>query len=381
MRRARREAMLQGTQLRRVARHGVLIAVAASAIASAPPAAAATAGGPQLLAKQGMAVLISRYQDGLIGSSWWQAAVAQSTLESYQQATGRLVYQRYINATFNRYRGGNFERCFPQHSGPCVVWMDDTAWWALAWLQEYGITRYSPFLQAAEKDADYIHRYWDGVCGGGVWWNSRPARYQRGLQYKTAISNTLFLELTAWLAAVLPAGAQRDTYLHWAQAEDGWIFRSGLVSHGIVVDGLNGRCRPGGEGYSYNQGTIVAGLAMLARGSGDSQLLDPAHQIAGAALAQYGHSGVLRDPNEASGDTAVFKGIFARGLKLLSLAAGTSAYDGYFATWARAIKAHDTTPGHQFGPHWAGPLGPLTTASQIAGEAELVATLGIPTGT
>ena len=45
----------------------------------------------------------------------------------------------------------------------------------------------------AETDANYIHRHWDSTCGGGVWWTDHHG------YYKNAITNELFLELTAWL--------------------------------------------------------------------------------------------------------------------------------------------------------------------------------------
>lgn len=75
---------------------------------------------------------------------------------------------------------------------------DDTAWWALVWLQAYDITHVSSYLSMAETIADYIHQDWDGTCGGGVWWQRSPR------SYKNAISNELFLELTARLHSQFP---------------------------------------------------------------------------------------------------------------------------------------------------------------------------------
>jgi predicted alpha-1,6-mannanase (GH76 family) len=139
----------------------------------------------------------------LIGNNWWQAAVALSTLEAYQLATGDARYSYAITDGFNFNKSGNFEDAY----------MDDTGWWGVAWLQAYRITGQTQYLQMAETEAKYIHGYWDSTCGGGIWWNTSK-------NYKNAITNELFLELTAGLHNALSLGdPNRATYLDWAEAE------------------------------------------------------------------------------------------------------------------------------------------------------------------
>ena len=152
----------------------------AAATAKVRPAAA-TSG--QVSA--GLATLMQSYDatTGLIGTSgWWESAVALSTVETYHQATGDATYDYAMSTAFNDNKAGNFE----------TDALDDTLWWSLAWIQAYDITGDSAYLQMAENEANYVHGYWDTTCGGGVWWSTAKT-------YKNAITNELFLEVTAAL--------------------------------------------------------------------------------------------------------------------------------------------------------------------------------------
>ena len=98
--------------------------------------------------KAGMAELylsLNR-KTGVIGNTWWQGAVALSTLETYQQTTGDTAYSSAIQDAFTSNKSGNLEKTAD----------DDTAWWGLAWLQAYDITGSRQYLAMAETDADYV---------------------------------------------------------------------------------------------------------------------------------------------------------------------------------------------------------------------------------
>jgi predicted alpha-1,6-mannanase (GH76 family) len=305
---------------------------------------------------------------GVIGKTWWQGAVALSTLETYQQATGDTSYSSAIRDAFEPNKSGKFEN---QAN-------DDTSWWGLAWLQAYEITGSKEYLAMAETDADYVHEGWDSVCGGGVWWLRKPRAY------KNAIANELFLELTAWLHNTIRGDKK---YLRWAAADWAWFKRSGMINRShLVNDGLSDRCTNNHEPtWTYNQGVILAGLAQLYAATKNPGLLTEAKRIARAAISHLTAGGVLQEPctgtqcgSEAGGVVQSFKGIFVRDLKMLAVTAKTSRFNSFFRKQARSIEDHDTAKSQQLGMFWAGPAAGLTSYSQASAEDALVAALNLP---
>jgi hypothetical protein len=305
---------------------------------------------------------------GVIGNTWWQGAVALSTLETYQQATGDTSYSAAIQDAFVPNKSGNFEN---QAN-------DDTSWWGLTWLQAYEITGSTQYLSMAETDANYVHEDWDSACGGGIWWLRKPRAY------KNAIANELFLELTAWLHNTIPGDKK---YLRWAEAEWAWFKGSGLInkSH-LVNDGLSDSCQNNRQPtWTYNQGVILAGLAELYKATKNPELLTEARRIARAAIKHLTVAGVLQEPctgtqcgSKAGGVAQSFKGIFVRDLKVLAVTAKTRRFNTFFRKQARAIEDNDTVKSHQLGMFWSGPAADLTSYSQASAEDALVAELNLP---
>ena len=345
----------------------VALAVVVTILAVLTGSGPAAAGNPL---RPGMAVLLGSYGagTGLIGSSWWQAAVALSTVETYAQVTGDTTFDSVIAGAFAINSGSDFQNDSN----------DDTAWWALAWLQAYDLTHVPAYLAMAETDADYIHQDWDDTCGGGVWWQRNP------LAYKNAITNELFLELTASLHNHLPGDAK---YLSWAKAEWSWFDHSGLINaNSVINDGLDGSCANNGDvTWTYNQGVILAGLAQLYRATGHSAFLRAAERIATAAISQLTSGGVLAEPCEQricaarlDANTQAFKGIFVRDLKVLAVTASTTRFNSFFARQAQSIEAHDTGHHHEHGMFWAGPLGRVSPASQASALDALIASVKLP---
>jgi uncharacterized protein YyaL (SSP411 family) len=318
----------------------------------------------------GMAELLASFgwNTGLIGTSWWQAAVALSTVETYAQTTGDTSYDTAIARAFALYSGGNFENGSD----------DDTAWWALVWLQAYDMTHVSSYLSMAKTDADYIHEDWDDACGGGVWWQRNPR------SYKNAITNELFLELTAWLHNSISGDVK---YLRWARAEWSWFDHSGMInSSNLINDGLGASCENNADiTWTYNQGVILAGLAQLYQATGNRSLLSTGERIARAAVGQLTTGGVLAEPCEGTAcadrldsNTQSFKGIFVRDLKVLAVTAGTTQFDAFFAAQAQSIEADDTGIGHEFGMFWAGPVADASSSTQASALDALVAAVDLP---
>jgi hypothetical protein len=317
-----------------------------------------------------MAELFTSYagSTGLIGNTWWQAAVALSTVETYAQTTGDTSYDAAFQEAFNLNAAGNFENSSD----------DDTAWWGLAWLQAYEVTHDRSYLAMAQTDADYIHQAWDSTCGGGLWWQRNPR------SYKNAITNELFLQLTAWLHNTIRGDTR---YLAWAKAEWSWFDHSGMINkQNLINDGLANDCKNNGEPtWTYNQGVILAGLAQLYRATGNRGLLAEAERLARASISHLAIGGVLTEPctTDACADrfqapAQSFKGIFVRDLKVLAVTARTSQFNAFFSAQARSIETHDTGAQHQFGVYWAGPMAGVTSFSQASALDALVASVNLP---
>ncbi|HEV2374590.1 MAG TPA: glycoside hydrolase family 76 protein [Streptosporangiaceae bacterium] len=318
-----------------------------------------------ITAQAGLATLMGSYNSstGLIGTSWWQAAVAQTTLETYEQTTGDKTWEYVIPTAFAANKASRFENDA----------MDDTGWWAWAWIEAYDITRNHAYLAMAETDANYIHKYWDSTCGGGLWWTTAKT-------YKNAIPNELFLYVTAALHNRIPGDTK---YLSWAEAEWSWFAKSGMINgQDLVNDGLDpSTCQNNGQPtWTYNQGVILAGLTALYYATHNAALLSTAEGIANAAIAHLSAGGILVEPCEPNcdNDGQSFKGIFVRSLRLLAKAAKTSAYNTFFQDQAASIAANDVNAGNHLGLQWTGPLTDLTSWSQASAEDALVAAIGPP---
>ena len=362
----------------RLARRSLVIVVAASVLGpfTSMTASAEAAVSPQ---KAGLATLMksygSTYKD-LIGGSFWQAAVAQSTLETYDQATRTTSYYGEIAKTYRQYlRGPNPVSTMPDFEDN---YTDDTAWWGLAWLQAYVMTKNVSYLHVAEADANFIHRQWDtnvNSCGGpgGVWWfMSRSGGHGR-----LAVSNGLFLELTAWLHNVVRGDT---TYLIWAEEEWAWLSRSGLIdkNNDLVWNGFGQapRCTAVGPYWSYDMGSVVAGLAQLYVATKNPHLLTDAKKIGAATIRYLAPHGVLTDPCQPVGcgtDEQSFKGIFIRDLLMLATVAKSGAYGSFFRAQRSSVEIHDTGKGEKFGLSWTGPIRKSCTTSGTSSRTRTAA--------
>ncbi|MFC4033423.1 glycoside hydrolase family 76 protein [Streptomyces polygonati] len=329
---------------------GLLLLIPATPGAQAAPTPAASS----------IAVLMRSYNadTGRIDANgWWTSAVSLSTVMTYRQATGDTQYDYAISGAFAK--NSNFTNDY----------IDDTGWWALVWIQAYDITGNTNYLNMAKTTTNYMHNYWDSQCGGGVYWSTAK-------QYKASIANELFLAATAGLHNRI---AGDTTYGGWATDEWNWFKNSGLISGNLVQDGLNvPNCTFSTANYSYNQGVILQGLIEQSRATGDTSLLTTATSIATAATARFNHNGVLYDgcePN-CTGDGSAFKGIFARYLRALATARGTTQYDTFLTTTADSILATDTNSSGQQGNSFVGPFALWTPTTQASAAEALVASLG-----
>ena len=290
-------------------------------------------------------------------SRWWNSAVALHTIEDYELRTGDTRYRWVIDNTFQLNKGPfpAGERSSDPIDGDFISRaIDDTEWWALAWIRAYDLTGDATYLNEAVTIANYVDGFWDtSTCGGGVWWD-------RERTYKNAVTNGLYIRLTAELHNHIPG----DTaWLDKATTAWHWYLDSGLInSAGLVNDGLTDDCQNNGQTvWSYNQGLGIGAGVAIWRATGDAQALDTARTLADAGTSDPAlvTDGVLTescDAIDASCDDnqKQFKGVFMRYLTDLADVTGDAAYRDFAAHQADTIWAQDRTDDNRLGERWNG---------------------------
>ncbi|SCD60702.1 Glycosyl hydrolase family 76 [Streptomyces sp. DvalAA-14] len=289
-------------------------------------------------------------------SSWWNSAVALATVIDYMRQTGDTRWLWTVGRTFDIDKAAfpaGARSSDPIEGDFISRSTDDSEWWALTWIDAYDLTHDSRYLNEAVTIADYVYGLWDtSTCGGGVWWD-------RERTYKNAVTNALFVRLTAELHNRIPS----DTaWLSRATTAWRWFTGSGLIdSAGLVNDGLTSACANNGQQvWSYNQGLAIGAGVEIWRATGDSTALATARRLADAATGSpvLVTNGVLTESCDAlsascDDNAEQFKGVFMRYLQDLDRVTG-DAYGAFAGAQAAAIWSADRTSLNQLGERWSG---------------------------
>jgi predicted alpha-1,6-mannanase (GH76 family) len=303
-------------------------------------------------------------------TGWWNAANALTAVIRYAQHTGDGTHAQVLPTTFRRARR--------RHSDFVNMFFDDNGWWGLAWVAAFDLTGDRGYLDAARTIFARNLAGWDGVCGGGLWWNTKRT-------YKNAITNELFITLAAQLHERTPGDQE---YLSWALRDWEWLTGRALIGRsGLVNDGLTADCaNNGGTAWTYNQGVILGGLAALYDITGDREYLRHGEFIADAALSGLTDAGgILTEPCELSadgcnGDGTQFKGIFVRYLYDFHARSGKRAYREFLLANADSAWDRDRNSGDQFGLRWAGPFDRADASRQSSALEVLTAAAALTRG-
>jgi len=303
-------------------------------------------------------------------TGWWNSANAITALADYSRLAHSKQYRPVFSNAFTA----------AQKTGPGFLnnFYDDEGWWALAWIDVYGITRDARYLAMAESIFKDMSGGWDNTCSGGIWWS-------KDRKYKNAIANELFLDVAAQLALHAKKSGERVAYRDWAEKELNWFAHSGMInSDHLVNDGLDESCANNHKTtWSYNQGVIVGGLARLSisskvssKAASDPALLAQADEIAKAAISHITDpQGILHDPCEpkCGADGTQFKGIFARNLRILNETQPSQSYEHFLLTNADSVWSQATPGNSHLGPVWTSPFGDADASTQSSALDLLVA--------
>lgn len=347
---------------------GTCVAVGTLLIATIAPASAAPDQQQQTMASRDAVDSLAGFYNKDTGlwdtTGWWNSANALTATIDYALTTGDHRHDWMIENTWRKNlsaEDGNFINAY----------VDDTGWWALAWIRAYDLTGNKRYLRTATHDVDYMWSNRTESCGGGVLWN-------RDKTYKNAVTNELMIKAAASLHNRMNGDHK---YLNMARTNWDWFFGSGMInSDHMINDGLDDDdCTNNGQTtWTYNQGIILGAAVELADATDNDTYLTQAKTLADASTtaAAINVDGVLTEPceqdDDCGADGPTFKGAYVRGLGELNAALDGQPYQQYLQKQADTSFHHDRTASNLYGLHWAGPISPITAATQqSAAEAQL----------
>ena len=272
---------------------------------------------------------------------FWQNGVA---VESSANAMHYLNATRYRSVVLGSYRSLD-ELLLAYGPQPSF---DDMAWYGLAYMRVYEVTRRTEFLSIGRAIFDWIWREgWDtGVCGGGVW-------FDNNYNAKQTIENVQMVQLGARLGRLLAASNSSQDYLKKAELTWHWLASHQLYDNTThqVFDGLDlSTCScTDRTTYTYTAGTLVGGLVELFRATGQPSYLATAHNITAAVIRNLTTAdGVLVEPCDRDDtcdlDADIFKGIFMKNLRYLldadPSAPAATTYRKFVARNIAAVKGN-----------------------------------------
>jgi hypothetical protein len=348
---------------------------------------------------------------------WWQSALDLRALVRYLEQTHNTspAYEHVIERTFQL----NVRR--PHSNMPVNFaneFMDDTAWWGLAWLEaaryelniRHDLSEATRFLSVAEWDANYM-------------WNTPRPCHTQGIEWQRqrpadTITNAEFATLVGALAQVRnqqgpwfdPALAHKWVGEAWQILW--WLQHSRLINvrTGHVYNGYNWHCHLEGGSLTYTEGQTADALVQMGLATGQQAYFDEAQRFIAYALSpatgMLDH-GVLQEPCEAQArrcfggprlsDSTVWKGIFVDAVADWRAATHSTAFDSFLAKQAQAVIANAASDGRQlshcqsahdcqFSFYWARPIPPEAShlpvgpGSQEAGLSALTDALSASSG-
>lgn len=259
---------------------------------------------------------------------------------------------------------------------------DDHQWWLLGWVRAYQLTGNTLYIERAAQIFDYvIANGWDTtVCNGGVLWCPPPTS-----PYKNAITNDLFLTSAMELFPYANLVNKSSTfYLDWGIQSWKWLESSGIInSNNLLNDGLNsqtGSCtNNNGTTWTYNQGVLLDGLALLSQGTGNDTILSVAQTIATSVFTNLvTGNGILVEPcSNCDNDQHIFKGIFIRHLSKLIEYTNDPTFNTKGSTFIlnnalSMLSSASCSTASMYGLHWEGPTCSDNSVSSTTAALDLL---------
>jgi glycosyl hydrolase family 76 len=344
--------------------------------------------------------------------NWWQSALALQTLVRYLERT-RNVDPLYQHVLLRIYDANIYKPRSTAKRDFANEFMDDTAWWGLAWLEasryelyfRHDVADAKRFLAVAEYDARYIAAA-PRQCGGIVWALRRAP---------DMVTSAEFVSLAARLSSYRQAPgvfhdpAKAAQWLTDARYVFDWLKHSGMVDlhMGYVLDRLHGGCHKfTGGPLTYTEGEMADALVQL--GVADHRPFDfrlasrfiryvlnyKSRLISHGILQEYceAREGACHERKNRL-DIPAFKGIFVQAVADWSQATHRRTFLRFLQNQAAAVVDNAVVTGGdqpgscsrpsacEFAFIWGRPVDgrpppiPVTVASQESAIAALTAVL------
>lgn len=274
---------------------------------------------------------------------WWEAQLWDTVMDGVVRTQG-------TNQTWRQLLDQVYDGQARRNPTFMNEFYDDEAWWALASLRAYEITKNPRYLENAQSLWEDIRGGWSDDLGGGIWWRKDERRT------KNACINGPATILAARLYKF--TGDKDDL----AQAERiyAWLRQTLLADYGLVQDSIDRNGNIDGRTFTYNQGTFIGAAVALYQATGKAQYLADAQRVANASIAALvDWNGILSE--SGNGDGGGFKGIFVRYLVWLIQAlppsedAARQRYVQFLVKNATSVWENGRNARGLFGSAWAGP--------------------------
>ncbi|KAK6518239.1 hydrolase 76 protein [Arthrobotrys conoides] len=234
---------------------------------------------------------------GLLPSdySFFESGVFFNTILNYAAFTGDKSYNSLFEKDFYNQIGENANFITKNNSARVVN--DDVGYWALAAISaaEYGARPFessapSYLILADNAFNDFVQRWDDKTCGGGLRWAVQASDDRYG--FKDTNSNGVFFEL----AARLGAQTGNQTYLDWANKVYDWTAKTKLIGSletnnvGQILAGasVKDKCQQIDRTfYSAQQANYIYGAAVMYGKTKTSAWLDRLSGLVQYAGATY----------------------------------------------------------------------------------------------
>ncbi|GAM86193.1 hypothetical protein ANO11243_042050 [Dothideomycetidae sp. 11243] len=242
-------------------------------------------------------------------------------------------------------------------------YFDDELWWVIALIQVYDVTGQKKFLEVARLSFERVVRDDQPTQCGGLWnaYDGQPDRVD------STIATSLFVKAGALLAARIPS--MKDHFLSPALTQLAWIEQHLLINGIIAGDELSPypSCSNDMAYLTYIEGTMIGAYVALWQVTGEADYMSKAESIASQTLSENFDTlvvnGIITEfcdhDNSCNADIAQFKGILARGLRILH-AANPNALNGSIPAFlqknADSIWGKSKGKNGLLGMNWSGPF-------------------------